>query len=159
MLTGTNDVEGIYRQMAGIRRDPHTNVSESVAGAETVMDWGRYAWLYPWIGMGAAGAVGYLIYTSGRPSPNVAANAASVANGVISSEPTTDAAANRPERSKAGPKLLLAAWDILLPVAVRAGQNYMLHWLEQHYPTRAAHRTDVSPMAEEGGGRIGQAQR
>ena len=49
MVTGSNDVEEIFDRMAVIRRERHTNVSESVAGAEAVMDWGRYTWMYPWI--------------------------------------------------------------------------------------------------------------
>ena len=47
-------------------------------------------------------------------------------------------AAKGQERSRIGRNLLLTAWDILFPVAVRAGQNYVLHWLEQQYPTRTS---------------------
>jgi len=56
VVTGSNDVDEIYHRMAVIRRDLHTNVSESVAGAEAVVDWGRYTWTYPWIALGAAAA-------------------------------------------------------------------------------------------------------
>ena len=58
VATGSNDVEEIYHRMAVIRRELHTNVRESVAGAEAVADWGRYTWTYPWIALGAAAAVG-----------------------------------------------------------------------------------------------------
>ncbi len=44
MVTGSNDVDEIYHRMAVIRRELHTNVRESVAGAEAVVDWGRYTW-------------------------------------------------------------------------------------------------------------------
>ena len=38
------------------------------------------------------------------------------------------------DRSWTGQKnLLLTAWDFLFPVAVRASQHYLLHWLEQQY--------------------------
>ncbi len=132
MVTGSNDVDEIYHRMAVIRREPHTNVSESVAGAEAVVDWGRYTWTYPWIALGAAAAVGYLIYTSGHQK--VAADTASLADGAEAGEPVTGARTKGRERSRTGQNLLLAAWGILFPVAVRAGQNYVLHWLEQQYP-------------------------
>ena len=79
VVTGSNDVDEIYHRMAVIRREPHTNVRESVAGAEAVVDWGRYTWTYPWIALGAAAAVGYLIYTSGHQK--VTADTASLADG------------------------------------------------------------------------------
>jgi len=43
--------------------------------------------------------------------------------------------------------------------AVRAGQNYMLHWLEQQYPTRTVNRTSPSPSAGERGGWMGRVER
>ena len=58
-----------------------------------------------------------------------------------------------------GRNLLLAAWDILSPVAVRAGQNYMLHWLEQQYPTRTVDRTALAPSAGERDGWMGRVER
>ena len=157
MVTGSNDVDEIYHRMAVIRRELHTNVSESVAGAEAVVDWGRYTWTYPWIALGAAAAAGYLIYTSGHQK--VAADTASLADGAEAGEPVAGARAKGQERSRTGRNLLLAAWDILFPVAVRAGQNYMLHWLEQQYPTRTVDRTGLSPSAGERGGRMGRVER
>ena len=82
MVTVSNDVDEIYHRMAEIRRERHKHVSESVAGAEAVIDWGRYTWTYPWIALGAAAAVGYLVYT-GR-HPRVRASDASPADGVES---------------------------------------------------------------------------
>ena len=71
MATGSNDVDEIYQRMAVIRREHHTNVRESVAGAEAMADWGRYTWMYPWVALGAVAAVGYLIYTSGHQKVTV----------------------------------------------------------------------------------------
>ena len=157
MATGSNDVDEIYHRMAVIRRELHTNVRESVAGAEAVVDWGRYTWTYPWIALGAAAAAGYLIYTGGHQK--VTADTASLADGAKAGEPVAGARAKGQERSRTGRNLLLAAWDILFPVAVRAGQNYMLHWLEQQYPTRTVDRTALSPSAGERGGRMGRVER
>ena len=55
MALGSNDVDEIYHRMAVIRREHHTNVRESVAGAEAMADWGRYTWMYPWVALGAGG--------------------------------------------------------------------------------------------------------
>ncbi len=157
MATGSNGVDEIYQRMAVIRRELHTNVSESVAGAEAVMDWGRYTWTYPWIALAAAAAVGYVIYTGGHG--NATAETASPADGAEAGEPVAGARAAGRERSRIGRNLLFAAWDFLFPVAVRAGQNYLLHWLEQQYPTKALDRTALSPSAGERGGWIGRAER
>ena len=151
VVTGSNDVDEIYQRMAVIRRELHTNVRESVAGAEAVVDWGRYTWTYPWIALGAAAAVGYLIYTGGHPK--VSADTASPADRDKVGEPVAGAGTRSPERSRIGRNLLLAAWDIMFPVAVRAGQNYVLHWLEQQYPTRTVDRTGCF-TAGRGAGRL-----
>jgi hypothetical protein len=153
VVTGSNDVEEIYHRMAVIRRDPHTNVRESVAGAEAVMDWGRYTWTYPWIALGAAAAVGYVVYTGSHQ--RVAASSASLADGSEAGEPVAGARGKGQERWRIGRNLLLAACGVVFPVAVRAGQNYMLHWLEQQYPTRAGDRTAPSPSGGERVGRMG----
>ena len=157
MATGSNDVDEIYQRMAVIRRELHTNVRESVAGAEAFADWGRYTWTYPWIALGAAAAVGYVVYTSGHQ--RVTADTASLADGTKVGEPVAGEEARGQGRSRIGRKILLAAWDIVFPVAVRAGQNYLLHWLEQQYPTRPVGRTALSPSAGERGGWMGRAER
>jgi hypothetical protein len=157
VVTGSNDVDAIYHRMAVIRREPHTNVRESVAGAEAVVDWGRYTWMYPWVALGGAAAVGYLIYTGGHQQ--AVADIASLVEGAEAGEPVAGATPKGQERSSTSRNLLLAAWGILLPVAVRAGQNYVLRWLEQQYPTRTPDRTDLSPSAGGPGSRTGRAQR
>jgi len=155
--TGSNDVDEIYHRMAVIRREPHTNVRESVAGAEAFVDWGRYTWTYPWIALGAATAAGYLMYTSGHQT--VTADTASLGDGTSAGEPIAGASAKGRERWRTGKSLLLAAGGILLPVAVRAGQNYLLHWLDQQYPKRNVDRTARSPSEGERRGWIGRVER
>jgi hypothetical protein len=134
-----SDVNEIYQRMAVIRREPHTNVRESVAGAEAAADWGRYTWALPWIALGAAAAAGYVIYTGSHRKGK--ARSASTADGSKLGEPIAAGTAMVPERSWSGRNLLLAAWDMMFPVAVRAGQNCMLHWLEQQYPSKIVDRT------------------
>ncbi len=157
MATGSNDVDEIYHRMAVIRREHHTHVRESVAGAEAIVDWGRYTWTYPWIALGAAAAVGYLVYTGSHQK--VTAEPATPADGVHTGEPAAGARTQGQEKSRIGQKLLLTAWDVLFPVAIRAGQNYMLHCLEQRYPTRTLDRTGLSPSAGKQMARMGHEQR
>jgi len=157
VVTGSNDVDEIYHRMAVIRRELHTNVRESVAGAEAVVDWGRYTWTYPWIALGAAVAAGYLIYTGGHRK--VTSDNAGLTDGATAGQPVVGALVAVPERSNTRQNLLLATWDILLPVAIRAGQNYMLHWLEQQYAIRAMDRTARSPSGAERDAPIGRAVR
>jgi len=152
MGTGSNDVDEIYHRMALIRRDRHTNVREAVAGAEAIANWARYSWVYPWFALGAAAAVGYLLYTSRHQQ--VTADTATSADEGGAGEPVAGTRVKGHERFRTGHNLPLAAWNILLPVVIRAGQNYMLHWLEQHYPTKTVHRTTRSPSAGERGGRV-----
>lgn len=149
MVTGSNDVDEIYHRMAVIRREHHTNVRESVAGAEAVVDWGRYTWTYPWVASGAAAAVGYLICTSFHQKPT--ADNPSLADGARASESVAGATAQGLDRSWTGQNLLFIAWDMLFPVAIRAGQNYLLQWLEQQYSARPVRQTPITPSA---GGRV-----
>ena len=156
VVTGSSEIDEIYHRMAVIRRDPHTNVRESVAGAEAVMDWGMYTWTYPWIAVGVAAAVGYLIYTSSHQTAT--ARTASLAGGFDGDEPVAGVRAKGQERWRIGRNLLLAAGGIVFPVAVRAGQNYMLHWLEQQYPTRTVDRAALSPSGGERAERMGRVE-
>ena len=132
MDTRSSEVEEIYREMAAIRREPHDNVSESVAGAEAIVEWGRYAWMYPWVAMGAAAVTGYLIYTGSRRTAEIA-TPDDTAKGPIS---IAEVGPKEQERKRTIQSLLFAAGGIVLPVAINAGQNYVLRWLEKQNPTR-----------------------
>jgi hypothetical protein len=157
LATGPNDIDEIYHRMAVIRRELHSNVRESVAGAEAFVDWGRYTWTYPWVGLGAAAAVGYVLYRGSHQKATT--DATTLADGTEAGGPVAAAGAKGRERSKIPWKLLLVAWDIMFPVAVRAGQNYLLYWLEQQYPTRRLGRTDLPPSAGKQDGWMGRQER
>lgn len=143
MATGSNGVEEIYQRMALIRREPHTNVRESVAGAEAFVDWGRYAWTYPWIAVGAAVALGCLAYAGGRPKKKAVAS--DTTEEAEFREPLAEVSTQSQVRSRIGKDVLIAAWGVLLPVAVRAGQNFILHWLERHYSAATPVEIGQSP--------------
>ncbi len=157
MATESNDVDEIYHRMAVIRREHHTNVRESVAGAEAMADWGRYTWTYPWIAVGAAAAVGYLIYTSGRQK--AVGNNATLVDGAGGGEPVAAVGTRGRGPSWASRSLLLGVWDILSPVAIRAGQNYMLHWLENQFRPSTFDRADRWPSGGEQGDSLDRAER
>jgi hypothetical protein len=143
---GTNDIDEIYHRMAVIRRERHKNVSESVAGAEAVIGWGRYTWMYPWIALCAAAAVGYLVYSGSHP--RVPVRTATLADNTEASEPVAVASDKVQERSTTGPNLLFATWDFLYPVAVRVGQNYMLNLIERLFPTMTSGQSAPTQRAE-----------
>jgi hypothetical protein len=149
MSIGSKNIDEIYDRMSVIRRELHTNVRESVAGAEAFVDWGRYTWTYPWVALGATVAVGYVLYRGSRQSATT--DVSTLDDGTDAGGPVAGAGAKGRERSKIGHKLLLAAWDIMFPVAVRAGQNHLLYWLEQQYPTRMADRIADAPSAADQG--------
>jgi ElaB/YqjD/DUF883 family membrane-anchored ribosome-binding protein len=135
--------------MAVIRRERHTNVSESVAGAEAVMDWGRYTWMYPWIAVGAAATAGCMAYTSRHPG--AAGEPASLADRAGETTPITGAAQEDGKRSRIRRNLLFTAWDFLFPVVARAVQNYMLHWLNHLQPTNTVGWTGLSASSQSTG--------
>jgi len=144
-VTGSDEVDAIYLRMSEIRRDRRPNVRESVAGAEAIINWGRYVRAYPWVAMGAAAAIGCLLYAAfQRRSP---AKTASGAERAKVFEPLGETAATEPERSNPGTSFLSAAWGFVLPVAVRAGQGWALHWLEQHFRTISPSWTAPSPSS------------
>jgi ElaB/YqjD/DUF883 family membrane-anchored ribosome-binding protein len=146
VVTGSNDVDEIFDRMAVIRRERHTNVSESVAGAEAVMDWGRYTWMYPWIAVGATATAGCLAYT-GRHR-RVAGEPASLDEPAGADRPITGVAHNGGKPSRIRGNLFFVAWDFLFPVVVRAGQNYMLHWLDYLQPTNTVGWAGLSASSQ-----------
>jgi hypothetical protein len=53
--------EEIQRQMRQVRRELGEDVREIVENARTMTDWRHYVRSYPWVCLGAAALVGYLI--------------------------------------------------------------------------------------------------
>lgn len=51
----------IQRRMLTIRQDLDVDVQDVVAGARRLTDWRHYVRDYPWVTLGAAAAVGYLL--------------------------------------------------------------------------------------------------
>lgn len=56
-----HEVEQLRRRMAGIRRDMDIELEGVVENAKTLTNWKYYLSRYPWLSIGAAAVVGYLI--------------------------------------------------------------------------------------------------
>jgi hypothetical protein len=59
--TPANSGEEIQRQMRQVRRELGEDMQEIVENARTMTDWRHYVRSYPWVCLGAAALVGYLI--------------------------------------------------------------------------------------------------
>lgn len=166
MSTVSNDVDEIRQQMALIRRDLHENVREVVATAEAATDWRRYLTMYPWVSLGAAFAVGYVIVPRRRRPPAGVATQADLSQVREAVETTrqtvVDAARGTADEARKHKKGLIgAALGILTPLALRAAQGYALKYLEHwiaHQQTSQAAGAPPHPAAAPGGRGPGPAR-
>jgi hypothetical protein len=151
-----NDIDEIRRRMAQIRRDLHQDVKEVVAGAEAVTDWRRYIRSHPWVAVGIAAGIGYLIVPKRRPRvPRDVARQSDVAE---VREVLTQARERGEEAEKRRKSLLGAAFGMVAPLAWRVVQNYAVgyleHWIaqqQQQYMATAG-PPPVSPSTSGGPG-------
>ena len=69
------EITEIQRRMAQVRRELHEEVREAVKGAQSLTDWRSQVRHHPWLALGAAAAVGYLIVPRRRqePAPTIVA--------------------------------------------------------------------------------------
>jgi hypothetical protein len=116
------DITEIQRQMAQIRRDLHEDVREAVKGAQSLTDWRSQVRSHPWLALGAATVVGYLIVPKRHSAPAIVAVAPAPAQAAVSMP-------EAPKKKRWG--LIGSAVGLLAPIAVRAAQNYAIQYLEQ----------------------------
>lgn len=73
MALGTTQADEIQREMRQIRVELRDNVQEIVSSAREIVDWQSYVKAYPWVCVGAAAFLGYLVVPSRttviRPDP------------------------------------------------------------------------------------------
>jgi len=73
MALATTQADEIQKEMRQIRVELRDNVQEIVSGAREIVDWQSYVKAYPWLTVGAAAFVGYLLVPSRttviRPDP------------------------------------------------------------------------------------------
>ena len=121
------EISEIQRRMAQVRHELHEEVREAVQGAQSLTDWRSHVRHHPWLALGAAAAVGYLIVPRRRhePAPTIVAVTPHAASAALPSP----AAAEPKKKKRWG--LIGSAVGLLAPIAVRAAQNYAIQYLEQ----------------------------
>jgi hypothetical protein len=117
------DISEIQRRMAQIRHELHVDVQEAVKGAQSLTDWRSQVRNHPWLALGAAAAVGYLVVPKRHPAPAIVTVAPAAATAMV--RPTEAP----PKKKRWG--LIGSAFGLLAPIAVRAAQNYAIQYLEQ----------------------------
>jgi hypothetical protein len=140
------EIHDIQRQMAQIRHDLHEEVREAVTVAQTLTDWRSFVRNHPWVTLGAAAAVGYLIVPRRRSAPTVVALSPPASRASLAvAEPASPA-----QGSRWG--LLGTAVRLLAPIAVRAAQNYAVQYLEQWLEPPSGGRAETGSGTRPGGG-------
>jgi hypothetical protein len=126
----TAEITDIQRRMAQIRRELHENVRDAVEGAQSLTDWRSHVRHHPWLTLGAAAVVGYLIVPKRReqPAPAIVAVAPAAAPAI------SQAVKAEPKKKRWG--IIGSAVGLLAPIAVRAAQNYAIQYLEQWIAAR-----------------------
>jgi hypothetical protein len=121
------EIEDIQRRMAQIRHDMHGEVLEAVKGAQSLTDWRTLVGNHPWLTLGVATAVGYLLVPRrGSQAPTVVAVSAATPKLAALAEPQKPSA----KTGVTNWSVLGTAFSLLAPIAVRAAQNYAMQYIE-----------------------------
>ncbi len=118
--------------MAKIRRELHEDVRGVVASAEAVTDWKHYVRTYPWLAVGLAVAVGFLVVPKRRRPRGISAAEipgvvrAEIAQ-VVQAEPLKAVPVEAPKPKGKG--LISILFGMIAPVAIRAAQGYATQYL------------------------------
>jgi hypothetical protein len=117
------DITEIQRRMAQIRRELHEDVQGALQGAQELTDWRSQVRNHPWMALGAAAVVGYMIVPRRQAPPAIV---------TVAPAATLPAVAAAPEKTKKRRwGLIGSAIGMLAPIAVRAVQNYAIQYQEQ----------------------------
>ena len=95
----------VRARMQGIRCDIDQDLQDVSASAHSLVDWKHYVQTYPWVCVGAAAVLGFLIVPKRSAAADVAAPTAPAKNG----HPVADAT----------PAVATSALPVALPTAVR----------------------------------------
>jgi hypothetical protein len=69
MADDASTADALQRQMQQVRAEMREDVQVMVASARDMTDWTYYVRTYPWICVGAAAAIGYLVVPAKREPP------------------------------------------------------------------------------------------
>jgi hypothetical protein len=135
-------VDEIRAQMREIRRDLPANVHGIVVNAGQMFDWKNYVRSFPWLAIGGAALVGYLLVPRRRPA--VIPPQTQEALEKLSDRIQTVAVAPRPaQRSTSLAGTIL---PILGGIALRIGTAYLTR-VGSEFLNRMAHHADERPRA------------
>ena len=142
-MAGTlSEVDEIRRHMAQIRHELHQDVQGVVRGAEATADWRRYVRNYPWVTLGIAFGIGYLIVPR-RQKP-----VAPVFQYAPTDQPrpvATEAPVPAEPAKKKGKPLWKTALGLATPFVLKSAQGYALQFFEQYLAQKMAQQQ--SPFA------------
>ena len=139
-----SEIDEIRRHMAQIRHELHEDVQGVVKGAEAATDWRRYVRSYPWVAVGVAFGLGFLLVPKRHHA--VAGTTVNFA-GLDQVRPVIHEAAKAVEPpKKQGKGLLKAALGFVAPFALRTAQGYALHFFEQYLAQKMAQQQ--GPLAD-----------
>lgn len=133
------EIDQVRRRMAEIRQRLHQDVSGVVGRAGRAFDWRSHARDYPWLIVGVAFGLGYLIAPHTTAKPRHSHPAAwprfqfKPPRAVLSTSPSAAIPTNEPAKREAaiGPFAILRwGWTLLGPVAIQAAQSYAASWIE-----------------------------
>ena len=136
MATESKAADDIRREMAQIRRDLHVDMQGVVAGAEAATDWRHYVRLYPWAALGLAFGAGFLLVPRRRRSVSQTAEQAAdaavakVKGKTFRVEMPSVASSKTVEKEKTRSGLWGALFGMVVPVVMKAAQNYASHYVE-----------------------------
>ncbi len=134
--TGSNDVNDIRREMARVRRELHSDVQSVVSTAEAAVDWRHYITAYPWLTLGVATVVGYMVVPRLQKTVTTTlgtateADLAKIREAVSQTQKDVADSMKSGVRSKPSKGLIGAALGIVTPIALRTAQGYAMKYLE-----------------------------
>lgn len=157
-LNGEHDVstvsytsDDIQRRMAEIRRDLHKDVRDVVASAEAATDWRRYLTMYPWVSLGAAFAVGYLVVPRRQHAPSATDITPGAEKQIRAAIDSLEKEPRPPKRRRVG--VIGTLWSLAGPVATRAAQSYAAQFLERQLSQYEQSVPSGDPNSEQNRGR------
>ncbi len=143
MASTLSEIDEVRRHMAQIRKELHEDVQGVVKGAEAATDWRRYVRNYPWITVGVAFGLGFLLVPRRQHPPvGTTVNFSHADQG----RPVAYAAPSAPEPEKKKRKgLFRTVIGLAAPFALRSAQGYALQFFEQYLAQKMAQQQ--SPFA------------
>lgn len=139
-----SEIDDIRKDMAQIRLEMHRDVVDVVHEAESIFDWRSYIRNAPWVSVGAALAIGYLLVPRRRSRPvETYISQPSIPAQPVLDGPRQESSLNLSFWGIAGSVLSLAA-----PVAIRAAQSYAASWLEERLLNSPSFGTTATSSSE-----------